>query len=107
MATGARAARAVKDSKVALNLDTLEREDKHEEFAAVIGGKRIVFTDAADLDWQVLAQLDSPEDFVEYCTTDEDRKHIYETSIPGWKFKALWEGYQAHYGLGSPGNARA
>ena len=51
--------------------------------------------------------LDSPEDFIEECTTDEDRKHILEQSIQGWKFRALWEAYQAHYGLGTPGNARA
>jgi hypothetical protein len=95
------------DNKVALNLDTLEREDRYDEFASVIGGRRIVFTDAAELDWQVLAELDSPEDFIENCTTDEDREHILKQSIPGWKFRALWEAYQAHYGLGNPGNARA
>jgi hypothetical protein len=96
-----------KTAQVALNLDTIEREDKHEEFAAVIGGKRIVFTDAADLEWDVLENMDSPSDFIDNCTTEEDRKHVYAAHLEAWKFKALWEAYQAHFGLSSPGNARA
>lgn len=92
---------------ISLNLDTLEREDKHEEFAVVIGGRRIVFTDAAELAWDVLEGLDTPSEFIQACTSDDDRKHIYESNVPGWKFRALWEGYQAHFGLSSPGNGRA
>lgn len=92
---------------VALNLDVLEREDKHPEFAVVLAERRIVFTDAADLAWDVLADLDSPQEFIEATTTDEDRAHIYAAELPAWKFKALWEAYQAHFGLGSQGNGRA
>jgi len=96
----------LKNNAVAVNLDTAEREDKHEEFAAVIDGKRIVFTDAADLEWDVLETMDSPSEFIAACTTDEDRKHIYAARLEAWKFKVLWEAYQQHFGLASPGNAR-
>ena len=96
-----------KGPQVALNLDTLEREEQFEEFAAVIDGKRIVFTDAADIAWDVLETMDSPSEFIDECTTEEDRAHIYAAKLPAWKFKALWESYQTHYGLTSPGNARA
>ena len=51
---------AIGKEKIALNLDTLEREDKYDEFASVIGGRRIVFKDAAELDWQVLARARLP-----------------------------------------------
>jgi hypothetical protein len=107
MATRATPIKPGKTPQVALNLDTLEREDIHEEFAVVIDGKRIVFTDAADIAWDVLETMDSPSEFVDECTSEEDRAHIYAAKLPAWKFKALWEGYQAHFGLSSPGNARA
>ena len=95
-----------KPAPVSVNLDIIEREDPREEFSAVIGGKRIVFTDAADLEWDVLETMDSPTDFITECTTQEDREHIYAAKLPAWKFKALWQAYQDHFGLGSPGNAR-
>lgn len=100
--------RSIKPKDIVLNLDTLEREQSEvkPEFAIVIGGKRIVFEDAANLEWDVLEQMDSPSDFIAETLSDEDRKALMDAKLPGWKFKALWDAYQAHYGLGSRGNAR-
>jgi hypothetical protein len=106
MANATSRTRPAKSLEVALNLDVAEREDKHGEFAAVIDGKRVVFTDAADLEWDVLETMDSPSEFIEACTSEDDRAHIYAAKLPAWKFKMLWESYQKHFGLGSPGNAR-
>lgn len=96
-------------TKIALNLDVLEREDGAEEpFVVAIGGKDITFKDAADVDWQVLRDMDGPEDMFETCLSDEDREYLYKQKLPGWKFRALWEGYQKHYGLiEDKGNSRA
>jgi hypothetical protein len=100
--------RSIKPKDIVLNLDTLEREESEvkPEFAIVINGQRLVFEDAANLEWDVLEVMDTPSDFVEYTLSEEDQKVLRDAKLPGWKFRALWEAYQAHYGLGSRGNAR-
>jgi hypothetical protein len=105
-----RPVRAVGDSPapVAINLDTLEREDGVEvPFAAVVGGKRLVFSDPQDADWQDLVDLDDPDTFAEICLQGEDRKHFLETRMPAWKMNELMKAFQQHYGLGNRGNASA
>lgn len=103
MAAGS--ARSVKD--VTLNLDALEREDAKEPFIAVIAGRKIEFTDPGELEWRDLARWDSPEEFIDNALDEDDRAFVLEQKIPGWKFKALWEAYQEHFGLGDRGNANA
>jgi hypothetical protein len=93
--------------KIALNLDTLEREDAKEPFIVVIDGEPMEFKDAADVEWDVLAEMDTPQEFFEVCLDDEQRKRLYDSKLPAWKFRKLWEGYQTHYGLDDRGNARA
>ena len=94
-------ARSTASTKIALNLDTVQRDpaEVKDPFVVTLGGKRLVFTDAADLDWEVLAQMDSPQDFVEQCLSEADQAHLYEAKLPGWKFAELWKSYQAYYGL--------
>ena len=100
MATAAR----TKVTNIAINLDTVERpeEEVKPPFVAVVGGREIVFTDAAELEWDDLAQMDSPEDFVRLTLSEEDQDYLYGAKIPGWKFGTLWEAYQRHYGLKNP-----
>ncbi len=86
-------------NKIAVNLDELERKNPKDPFVAVIGGREITFTDPEEMDWEDLAALDSPGDFVDMCTTDDDREHIYNQKLPAFKFKKLWEAYQQHYDL--------
>lgn len=90
---------AESQKKIALNLDEIERKNVKDPFVVVIGGKEITFLDPEDMDWEDLAALDSPGDFVDMCTTDEDREHIYDQKLPAFKFKKLWESYQQHYDL--------
>lgn len=94
-------------TKIALNLDALEREDAAEPFVVVVGGKEVEFIDPAELDWEELAEFDSPRDFVNMALDDESRDHVLAQKLPGWKFKALWDGYQAHFGVDNRGNASA
>lgn len=90
---------------IALNLDTATRpeEEVKEPFVAVVGGKRLTFTDAADIDWEVLASLDNPHDFVQHCLSEDDAEHFYAQKLPGWKFRELWDAYRVYYGLKKPG----
>ena len=86
-------------TKVSINLDDLERKNVKEPFVAVIGGREVKFSDPEDMDWEDLAALESPGDFVDMCTSDEDREHIYDQKLPAFKFKRLFEAYQQHYDL--------
>lgn len=98
------AAPARKATQIAINLDTVERpeEELKPPFVAAIGGKELTFLDAAELEWDDLAQMDSPEDFVRLTLSDEDQETLYAAKLPGWKFGQLWEAYQRHYGLKNP-----
>lgn len=94
-------------TKISVNLDEIEQKDVKEPFVAVIGGKEITFTDPELLDWEDLASLESPGDFVDMCLDTEDRTYVYDQKLPAYKFRALWEAYQNHYGLlQSRGNRR-
>lgn len=104
---GTRTTQPKSKTKIALNLDILEREDAAEPFVVVVGGKEVEFIDPADLDWEELAEFDSPRDFVNMALGEEDRVHLLAQKLPGWKFKALWDGYQAHFGVDNRGNASA
>lgn len=95
----------IKSKQIALNLDAAERpdEEKRPPFVAVVGGKELTFVDAAELEWDDLAAMDSPHDFVQLTLSEEDRDHLYAQKLEGWKFGMLWESYQRHYGLKNPG----
>lgn len=85
--------------KIVLNLDEFERKNTKDPFTVVVGGKPITFTDPEEMDWEDLAELDSPGDFIDLCLNDEDREHVYAQNLPAFKFKKLWEAYQQHYDL--------
>lgn len=86
--------------KIAIDLDSIERTNTKDPFVAVIGEREIEFYDPEDMEWEDLAALDSPGDFVDLCTMSaEDREHIYAQKLSSHKFKKLWEAYQAHYDL--------
>lgn len=92
-------------NKIAMNLDTIEREGGPlEPFVVVVGGREVSFTDAAELDWQVLAGM-GPYDFFTYCLSDEDREYVLTQPLKGWQINAMLKAYQKHFGLGEPGNA--
>lgn len=85
--------------KVHLNLDTLEREEHYETFRPVVNGRAISMTDPAELDWQVLADIEDPTEFLRHAIGEEDKDFLRSAKIPGWKFGKLIDGYVKHYGL--------
>lgn len=90
---------------VALNLDTLEREGAPTEFATVHAGKRIVMTDALEIDWQVLIDaMSNPHKFFKLIVPDKDQGHFFEHRMPSWKMRALMDAYTEHHGLTDQGN---
>ena len=93
--------RQLPEPGVILDLDTEERpsEDVKPPFVVKIGGKSITFTDPSELDWTVLAAIQQPGDLINSALSREDRKHIRETELPGWKFNRLMESYYTHYDL--------
>ena len=96
------------NAKVHLNLDTFEYErGEREQFAFVLGGRRIVMTDPADVDWQDLAEMDDPFTLAETCMTEEDASYFLEYRMPAKKMQELVKTFQKHYGLGTPGHAPA
>lgn len=85
--------------KVVLDLDSLERKNVKDPFVVNVGGRLVKFSDPEDMEWEDLAALESPGDFVDLCLSDEDREHVYAQNLPAFKFKKLWEAYQQHYDL--------
>lgn len=87
--------------KINLDLDAVQKDEDEvfEPFVVNIAGRTITMTDPADLDWQDLAEIENPVDFLRYCVAEEDRRHIYKQRIPGWKLGKLMEAYNTHYDL--------
>lgn len=84
---------------VDFDLDAYERPEHVEPFAVVVGGKRIVMTDPAELDWQDLIELEHPAEIIRLCVDKEGRDHLRELKLPFFKFEKLIEQYSAHYQL--------
>lgn len=86
---------------VDLDLDAVEKPEEAQipPFTVRIGGRKITMTDPADLDWQDLADITDPTEFIRYCVSQEDRRHILNQDIEGWRFGKLMEGYMLHYHL--------
>jgi hypothetical protein len=93
-----------------LDLDALEREGDPGEFTAVIGGRQYSFNDAQGLDYRVLLGIlddarrnDLAKAIGALLSTDEDRTEFFANQIPTWKLGKLFEAYQRHFGLTTPG----
>lgn len=84
---------------VILNLDTLQRPEKDVKppFIVVLAGRRITFTDPAEIDWQDLAGIDVPADLFSVALTRDDRNFFREQRMAGWKFNELMQSYYTHY----------
>lgn len=87
--------------------ERVEESKQREPFRAEIAGRVIVMTDAADLDWKVLLNIEHPVEFLRHCINDEDRDWLREQNIKGAVFNKMIEAYQRHYGLGERGNGIA
>lgn len=68
-------------------------------FRTTIAGKVVTFNDPADADWRDLAMLDTPTEFIRLTLSSEDRRHVFETPMEGWKFNLLTEAFYRHFGL--------
>lgn len=84
---------------IIFDLDAEERDDVKEPFVANIGGRAITMTDPEDIDWQDLLDIENPVAFLRFCVSDDDRDHIFEQSMPGWKLGRLMDAYMKHYGV--------
>lgn len=93
--------------KVHFSLETLEREKVYELFAADLGERRIEMIDPQELEFEALAEIDNPIEFLELCMTPEDRKYVYSLKLKAWQMNALMDAYMRHYGLGDRGKGNA
>ena len=86
-------------NNIILDLDTVERpaEDVVAPFVVTVKGRVITMTDPEEFDWQDLLTIQTPQDFLRYCTTAEDREFLRDLKMPGWKFGQLMKAYQKHY----------
>ena len=93
--------------KIALNLDTLEREGtRPEPFLVALGeGSPLRFADPQDIEWKALTKGQIEADQGNYqpllraALDPEDRARFLAASIPGWKIGKLLRAWQAHYGI--------
>lgn len=86
---------------VILDLDAEERSPKDIKppFISKVGGKNVTFADPSEIDWRDLAAVEIPADLLRVALSKEDRKHMSETPLEGWKFNRLMEAYYTHYDL--------
>lgn len=91
---------------VALDLDSMERENPKAPFTFRHGGKRFMMSDPQEIDWQkLLVALRDPVYFMSLALPADDRDDFFSMDMPGWKMNRLVEEYSKHYGLPSPGEA--
>jgi hypothetical protein len=86
------------NQKVTLNLDELERDSKP-LFSFVHDGQRVEMKDPREIDFKDLMTIEHPANFLKYALTDEAKKLLGETELPGWKFDKLIEGYMKYYDI--------
>lgn len=86
---------------VILDLDTEERPEKDIKppFVVKVAGKRIALQDPTEIHWRDLAAVQIPADLLRVAMSSEDRQHLSEAQLPGWKFNKLMESYYTHYDL--------
>lgn len=97
-----------KPTPAAINLDKLEREGAPGEFPVILDGKRIVMSDAQEIDWQTLmVAMNDPHAFFRLIVPKDKQDAFFAARLPTWKMRALMDAYTEHYGLTSPGEAVA
>lgn len=86
---------------VILDLDTAERDPKDIKppFVVNINGHKVTLADPTEIDWRDLAAVEAPADLLHVAMTRDDRKHLQDAALPGWKFNRLMEAYYTHYDL--------
>lgn len=93
---------------ISLNLDSLEREGRAEPFAIVLGGNRILMSDAQDVEWQsLMLAMQNPHAFFKLVVPADDQDAFFAADLATWKMRRLMEEYTRHYGLTDPGNPGA
>ena len=81
-----------------------DRKNKDREpFRVDVNGRIIEMTDAADLDWKVLLEIEHPVLFLKYCVSDADRNWLREEPLKGAVCNLMIEAYQKHCNLGNTG----
>lgn len=89
---------------VALDLDSLEREDRREPFTFLHGGRVYEIIDPRDMDWQEqLRGMGDPIYFLQHAMSSDDVKAFFETKTPAWKLDRITRAYQEHFGMPSLG----
>lgn len=95
-----RAAVPDRPPRVALNLDSVQREAGAEAFVVVISGKPRKFLDPHEMDWQeVAAAMDDATRIFRLALSADDYREVMAAKIPVWKVRLLAEEYMAHYGF--------
>ena len=82
-----------------LDAETRPEKDVKPPFVVKVGGRNVTFTDPTEIDWKDLAAVEIPADLLRVAMSKEDRRHLSETDLPGWKFNRLMEMYYLHYDL--------
>lgn len=84
---------------IALNLDE-EEVEYADPLPVLVGGKTITFQDPDKADWQELAGVSTPYDFLRICLSKEDREHLLaQDLVSGKKFNRLMEVFSSHFGI--------
>lgn len=94
-------------SRVALDLDALEREGAG-PFEVRLGGRVWTFADAMDLDYNdVMNAGEDPIGFLRIALPPDDVDDFFALRIPLWKLQRLVTTYMEHSGVPLPGEATA
>jgi hypothetical protein len=94
---------------VEFDLGALEREATAKPFTVRLDADSVItLTDATEVDWKALVvAMTDPVSLFRLVVPAEDQSAFFAASIPAWKLRKLMEAYQAHFGLGTLGEAGA
>jgi hypothetical protein len=99
--------------KKVFNLNAIEAEGGDEPFEVELGDRTYTLLDVKDMDINDIedvhlkALAGNFRASVEMLVAEEDREDFFSNRLTPRKMEALMEAYNAHFGLPSPGEARA
>ena len=96
---------SISNRSIAINLDTVERDNVRPPFVFVLNGHEFQLEDAANFDWQFVNGIEDEVELLKEAMTPEDLEIFLAAKLPLWKMEKLGSAYQEHFGAGEPEKA--
>lgn len=100
-----------KPGAINFNLDTYEAEKPNEPFWIVVKGKRLALNHPEQVEWELMVALAEhgtpPREMLKAIMSEEDYALLLEAKPSTGAVMSMIGKYEAHFGLGTPGEGSA